>query len=107
MNSLTQAIKDLEVAYARVEAIDRESLSDERKKDRANALRGIRRSINRIDTVVFSKLDAEARGATQDLQSAAARLNADLDKVKGVVGLIDTVAGVLQKVLSLLKLIGV
>ena len=107
MNSFTQTLADLEVAYARIAAIDRDALSEERRRERANAMRQVRRAINRIDVAVFSSLSEQAKKSAEELEAAAAKLKSDLANVRGAVAAINLVAGTIQAIASLLTLVGV
>jgi hypothetical protein len=104
MADFDEALGQLTIANARLKQIDVSKLSDQRKQDRARAMRGLRTLQEKLVLVQYEALGDEAKASADQLKLAAATLKNDLATATTATATIDTVTsalGVLTKLSAL------
>jgi hypothetical protein len=100
MANFDEALGQLTIAHARLKQIDVTKLNQQRKTDRAKALRGLRTLQEKLVLVQYEQLADQAKASADQLKDAAAALKNDLANLTAATAVIDTVTsalGVLTK----------
>jgi hypothetical protein len=105
MANFDEALGQLTIAYARLKQIDISKLSQQRKLDRAKAMRGLRAVQEKLVLVQYEALADEAKASADQLKQAALTLKSDLENTKTAEATIDAVASVLGVFTKLAALI--
>jgi hypothetical protein len=105
MDNFEQVIGRLFVAHARLKAIDRKVLSEKRRKERAEQMGALRRSIDQLVLVQFGQLAAAGQASALDLDRATLDLATALNGIKKAIGTLDAIGAALGTITSLVKLV--
>jgi hypothetical protein len=105
MDSFAETIGNILLAHARVKALNRNALSDTRKRQRAKQLATLRQSANRLMTINYSELSESAQASAKNLDNAARDLRESLEGIKDTLGVLNVVAAALQVISNLVGLV--
>lgn len=105
MDNFEQVIGRLFVAHARLRAIDRNVLSEKRRKERAVQMGALRRSTDQLVLVQFGQLAAAAKASALELDSATQDLATALGGIKTAIATLDAIGAALGTITSLVKLV--
>lgn len=95
MANFDETLGQLTIAHARLKQIDVTKLSQQRKLDRAKALRGLRTLQEKIVLVQYEQLADQAKTSADQLKQAAVNLKNDLQNIKTAAATIDAVTSAL------------
>ena len=105
MDNFEAVIGRLMLAHAELKAIDPTLLSEERRKERSKAMRELRKAIEKLVTVKFGQLSAEAKANASELDAATAELLDTLSDMKTAVQIIKAISAGMGAIVNLVGLI--
>jgi hypothetical protein len=105
MDNFEQVIGRLFLAHAAVKAIDREVLSEKRRKQRAEQMGALRRAIDELVLVRFDQLATSAKANAAALDEATQNLSTALGGMKTAISVLDTIGAALGTITNLVGLV--
>lgn len=106
MPDFAEAIGNIFIVHARIEAIDRKALTKTLKKQRAKQMADLQHAANSLMLTEYATLSEAAKISAKELKSASSELKSGLDGITDPIEVLNVVGATIGTIANLVSLIG-